>query len=120
VLATLDDLELAFRSLKSELGLPQVYRLKVELANGRLFISVVVAYQCVQLIRWQLKAKGMDQRWSGLREMLSVQRRVTARFTQRDGRSLNVRKGETILKAFSQSWRSSLHRKKSSRQRLAR
>jgi hypothetical protein len=30
--------------------------------------------------------------WASLRETLSVQRRVTASFRQRDGRTLNVRK----------------------------
>jgi hypothetical protein len=47
----------------------------------------VLAYQCVQLIRSQLNAKGIDQSWASLRETLSVQRRVTARFTQREGRT---------------------------------
>lgn len=45
----------------------------------------------------------MDQCWTGLREALSVQRRVTARFTQKDGRTLNVRKAtqsEPKLKAI--------------------
>jgi transposase len=98
----LTDLEAVFRSLKSELGLRPVYHLKAERADAHLFISVL-AYQCVQLIRRQLKAKGIDQRWSGLRETLSVQRRVTARFTQKDGRVLNVRKAtqpEPKLKAI--------------------
>lgn len=98
----LTDLEAVFRSLKSELGLRPVYHLKAGRADGHLFISVL-AYQCVQLIRRQLKAKGIDQRWTGLRETLSVQRRVTARFAQKDGRTLNVRKAtqpEPKLKAI--------------------
>jgi transposase len=98
----LTDLEAVFRSLKSELGLRPVYHLKEQRADGHLFISVL-AYQCVQLIRRQLKAKGIDQRWTGLRETLSVQRRVTARFAQEDGRHLNVRKAtqpEPKLKAI--------------------
>ena len=98
----LTDLEAVFRSLKSELGLRPVYHLKAERADAHLFISVL-AYQCVQLVRRQLKVKGIDQRWTGLRETLSVQRRVTARFTQRDGSTLNVRKAtqpEPKLKAI--------------------
>ncbi len=98
----LTDLEAVFRSLKSELGLRPVYHLKEQRADGHLFISVL-AYQCVQLIRRQLKAKGIDQRWTGLHETLSVQRRVTARFAQKDGRHLNVRKAtqpEPKLKAI--------------------
>ncbi len=98
----LTDLEAVFRSLKSELGLRPVYHVKPQRADGHLFISVL-AYQCVQLIWRQLKAKGIDQSWTSLRETLSVQRRVTARFTQRDGRSLHVRKAtqpEPKLKAI--------------------
>jgi transposase len=87
----LTDLEAVFRSLKSELGLRPVYHHKEVRGDGHLFITVL-AYQCVQLIRRQLKAKGLDQSWTGLCDTLSVQRRVTARFVQKDGRTLHVRK----------------------------
>jgi len=98
----LTDLEAVFRSLKSEPGLRPVYPLKAERADGHRLISVL-AYPCVQRIRRQLKAKGIDQRWTGLRETLSVQRRVTACFIQKDGRKLSVRKAtqpEPKLKAI--------------------
>jgi hypothetical protein len=52
----------------------------------------VLAYQCVQVLRVQLKAAGITDSWATLREILSVQRRVTSSFRQRDGRTLNVRK----------------------------
>lgn len=87
----LTDLESVFRSLKSELGLRPVYHSKEMRVDGHLFITVL-AYQCVQVLRVQLKAAGIDDRWAVLRETLSVQRRVTASFRQRDGRTLNVRK----------------------------
>ena len=87
----LTDLESVFRSLKTELGLRPVYHAKEGRVDGHLFITVL-AYQCVQVLRVQLKAAGIDDRWAVLRETLSVQRRVTASFRQRDGRTLNVRK----------------------------
>jgi transposase len=87
----LTDVEAVFRSLKSELGLRPIFHHKEERSDGHLFISVL-AYQAVQVIRRQLKAKGIDENWASLRKTFSVQRRVTARFTQRDGRALNVRK----------------------------
>lgn len=87
----LTDLESVFRSLKTELGLRPVYHSKEERVDGHLFITVL-AYQCVQVLRVQLKAAGINDRWAVLRDTLSVQRRVTASFTQRDGRTLNVRK----------------------------
>lgn len=86
----LTDLEAVFRSLKSELGLRPIFHAKEERSDGHLFISVL-AYQCVQLIRHQLKAKGIDASWASLRDILSVQRRVTACFTQKNGRTLHVR-----------------------------
>ena len=87
----LTDLEAVFRSLKSELGLRPVYHHKEERVDGHLFITVL-AYQFVQIIRKQLQAHGIQGRWSTLREILGVQRRVTASFRRADGRSLHVRK----------------------------
>ena len=88
---TLTDLEAVFRSLKSELGLRPIYHHKESRCDAHLLISVL-AYQCVQLIRRQLKARGIDDSWSTLRATLTAQCRVTARFTQRDGRILHIRK----------------------------
>ena len=87
----LTDLEAVFRSLKSELGLRPVYHSKEARTDGHLFITVL-AFQFVQLLRTQLKACGIHDSWSSLRETLTIQRRTTTSFRQRDGRSLHVRK----------------------------
>ena len=87
----LTDLEAVFRGLKSELGLRPVFHHKEERTQGHLFITVL-AYQLVQTIRRKLEAAGETISWSRLRELLSVQQRVTATFRQRDGRTLHVRK----------------------------
>lgn len=87
----LTDLEAVFRSLKSELGLRPIYHSKENRADGHLFITVL-AYQAVQSLRSKLKAKGIKASWTTLREIFSVQQRVTATFKQRDGRTLHVRK----------------------------
>ena len=87
----LTDLEAVFRSLKSELGLRPVYHHKEERVDGHLFITVL-AYQFVQIIRKHLQDHGIQGRWSSLREILSVQRRITASFRCANGRSLHVRK----------------------------
>lgn len=87
----LTDLEAVFRSFKSELGLRPIFHAKEVRTEGHLFITVL-AYQCVQLIRTKLKKHGIDASWTRLRQILSVQRRVTATFRQADGRTLNVRK----------------------------
>ena len=46
----------------------------------------------MQFLRHPLRAKGIDPSWRSLRDILSVQQRVTARFKQKDGRTLHVRK----------------------------
>jgi hypothetical protein len=87
----LTDLEAVFRGLKSELGLRPVFHHTEDRTEGHLFITVL-AYQLVQAIRRKLEAAGQTMSWSRLREILSVQRRVTATFRQRDGHTLHVRK----------------------------
>jgi hypothetical protein len=87
----LTDLEAVFRSLKSELGLRPVFHHKEERADGHLFITVL-AYQAVQALRRKLKTDGVNDSWLSLRSTLSVQRRITAIFTRRDGRAVHIRK----------------------------
>ena len=87
----LTDLEAVFRGLKSDLGLRPVYHHKEERTEGHLFITVL-AYQLVQAIRHKLEADGETMSWIRLREILSVQRRITATFQQRDGHTMHVRK----------------------------
>ena len=87
----LTDLEAVFRGLKSELGMRPIYHHKEERTEGHLFITVL-AYQLVQAIRRKLAASGETMSWTRLREILSVQRRVTATFQQRDGHTMHVRK----------------------------
>ena len=90
----LTDLESVFRSLKSELGLRPVYHHTAKRTEGHLFITVL-AYQCVQVIRKQLKEYKKEPiclRWGGLRAILSVQQRITVKFKQRSGKTLHIRK----------------------------
>lgn len=87
----LTDLEAVFRGLKSELGLRPVFHHKEERADGHLFITVL-AYQAAQAIRRKLKADGANDSWLSLRSTLPVQRRITAIFARRDGRTVHIRK----------------------------
>lgn len=95
----LTDLESVFRSLKSELGLRPIFHHKEERAEGHLFITVL-AYQFVQVIRRKLKSQDNKLGWTSLRNILSVQQRVTATFTQKDGRTLHIRKATKAEKAL--------------------
>lgn len=87
----LTDLEAVFRSLKSELGMRPVYHHKEDRADGHLFVTVL-AYQAVQALRQKLKAQGINKSWKSLKEIFSMQQRVTATFKQKDGRTLHIRK----------------------------
>jgi transposase len=87
----LTDLEAVFRGLKSELGLRPVFHHTEDRTEGHLFITVL-AYQLVQAIRRKLEAAGETMSWNRLREILSVQRRITATFQKRGGHTMHVRK----------------------------
>jgi transposase len=87
----LTDLEAVFRSLKSELGLRPVFHRQENRVDGHLFITVL-AYQFVQIIRRHLKDRGIEGRWSTLRDNLASQCRITATFRRADGRTLHIRK----------------------------
>jgi transposase len=87
----LTGLEAVFRSLKSELGLRPINHHKAGRADGHLFIAVL-AYQAVHVIRSKLKQHNITSSWSTLRDIFSVQRRVTTTFRQRGRRTLNIRK----------------------------
>ena len=98
----LTDLESVFRSLKSELGLRPVFHSKEDRSDGHLFITVL-AYQCVQLLRTKLRAAGIHESWTSLRQTLCVQRRVTASMRRSDGGMIHLRKStvaEPALKAI--------------------
>jgi transposase len=90
--SSLTDIESVFRSLKSELGLRPVFHHKENRADGHLFITVL-AYQCVQLIRTELKNQAqINDSWETLRQTMQVQRRTTTSMRRADGRMLHVRK----------------------------
>ena len=87
----LTNLESVFRSLKTDLGLRPVFHQIDRRVEGHLFISVL-AYHFVHTLRLQLKDQGINESWQTLRETLATQRRVTATFQRRDGRTVHVRK----------------------------
>jgi transposase len=67
---TLTNVEDAFRSLKSELGLRPTYHQKDIRLEGHLFISVL-AYHLLASIQKELSQKGIHHRWETIRNQLS-------------------------------------------------
>ena len=85
------DLEDAFRSMKSELGLRPVHHQTEYRCDGHLFITVL-AYHVLHSIRLKLKLHGITHSWSTIRSRLSTHYRVTTSVKRSDGKMLFIRK----------------------------
>jgi hypothetical protein len=87
----LTELEAAFRSLKSELGLRPIYHQKENRVDAHLFISII-AYHILHTIRYQLKEKDIHSSWETLREVLDTQCRITTTLQLENGKTVQIRK----------------------------
>jgi len=87
---TLTRIEASFRSLKTELGLRPVFHQKGERCAAHLFISVL-AYHLLNTIELALKDKGINKRWSTIRDELSTHQRSTVILTDKDGAIHHIR-----------------------------
>jgi len=85
------EVEDAFRSMKSELGLRPVHHQSEYRCDGHLFITVL-AYHVLQSIRLKLKAQGITHGWATIRRALSTHYRVTTSMKRADGKMLYLRK----------------------------
>ena len=85
------DLEDAFRSMKSELGLRPVHHQIEKRCDAHLFITVL-AYHVLHTIRVKLKAHGITYSWSTIRDILATHFRVTTSLKRSDGKMLYIRK----------------------------
>ncbi|MCP4078053.1 MAG: transposase [Gammaproteobacteria bacterium] len=87
----LTDLEAVFRSLKSELGMRPVFHQVAERITGHLFITVL-AYHLVHSIRFRLKKSGIAASWSGIRDQLANQNRITVSMHCKNNDVVHLRK----------------------------
>lgn len=87
----LTDLEAAFRSLKSELGMRPVFHQKEKRIDGHIFISIL-AYHLLHTIRYQLKQCDIHQSWQTIRTLLKTHCRITSTLQIKDGRTVKIRK----------------------------
>ena len=87
----LTEIEAAFRSLKSELGLRPVYHQTEKRIDAHIFISLL-AYHLLHTIRYQLKRHNINESWQTLREVLETQCRITTTIKLTDGRAVKIRK----------------------------
>ncbi len=91
IYTTLTDVESAFRSLKSELGLRPIYHQKPERVDAHLFISIL-AYHLLHTIRHQLKLQSIDSSWQTIRQIFSTQVRITTTMRLENNKLLSVRR----------------------------
>jgi transposase len=91
IFSMLTDIEDAFRSMKSELGLRPVHHQNNDRTDGHLFITVI-AYHIMQTIRYALKNKQIKDSWSTIRKVLSTHVRITTTIKRDDGRVIHIRK----------------------------
>lgn len=87
----LTEVESAFRSLKSELGMRPVYHQKEDRIDGHIFISIL-AYHVMHAIRYQLKNAGINNSWDGIREIMAIQIRSTTTLDLQKGGIVRMRK----------------------------
>ena len=86
----LNQVEEAFRALKSELGLRPVFHRLDRRLEGHLFITVL-AYHLLAAIQRRLKQHGLSHRWQTLRARLATQMRVTVSLTNDRGERIYLR-----------------------------
>lgn len=87
----LTDLEAAFRSLKTELGLRPIYHHKTSRVDAHIFITVL-AYHLMHTIRSKLKVAGIHENWITIRKELCNHCRITTSMKLKNGKTLHVRK----------------------------
>jgi transposase len=91
IFTMLTDIEDAFRSMKSELGLRPVYHQHENRSDGHLFITVL-AYHVLHSIRVRLRSQGINDSWATIRKGLSNHVRITTTMKRDDGKFIHIRK----------------------------
>lgn len=84
-------LESVFRCFKSELGLRPIFHQKKKRIDSHLFISII-AYQCVNKIRWLLEDKNIHDSWKTIVNTMETHMRITAHFENDNHHVIEVRK----------------------------
>ena len=87
----LNDIEDAFRALKTDLGLRPVYHQKTDRISGHIFISVL-AYHLLHSIRYQLMKHGINDCWQTIMFKLSTHFRITNSLQRKNDKPIHIRK----------------------------
>ena len=87
----LNDIEEAFRTLKTDLGLRPIYHQTTTRISGHIFISVL-AYHILHSVRYQLKQNNINDSWSTIMLKLSVHYRITNTLQRKNNTPIHIRK----------------------------
>ena len=87
----LNDIEDAFRALKTDLGLRPVYHQKTDRISGHIFIAVL-AYHLLHSIRYQLIKHGINDCWQTIMFKLSNHFRITNSLQRKNYKTIHIRK----------------------------
>ena len=87
----LTDIEAAFRSMKSELGMRPVYHQIQDRVEGHLWITLL-AYHLVHTIRLRLKDHDIHDSWETLRRTMRGHMRVTTTMRTKQNETIHIRK----------------------------
>lgn len=87
----LTEIESAFRSMKSELGMRPVYHQLEHRIDGHIFISII-AYHILHTIRYQLKSQDINNSWDAIRNIMAMQLRTTTTMDLKNGGIVQLRK----------------------------
>lgn len=101
---TLTNVESAFKSLKSDLGLRPVYHQNAERTKGHLFIAVL-AYHLLINIERKLRENGDTRKWSTIRDVLSTHQRNTVILTDDDKKIHHIRVSGTPESSHTEIYR---------------
>lgn len=88
---TIREIESSFRTLKTDLLIRPVFHKTDDNTVAHLNLAVL-AYQLVNTIRFQLKAKGINHDWSHLVRIMNTQKAVTVTMLDKQSRKICIRK----------------------------
>ena len=87
----LNDIEEAFRTLKTDLGLRPIFHQTTDRISGHIFISVL-AYHILHSVRYQLKLRNINDSWQTIMFKLSTHYRITTSLQQKNAKPIHIRK----------------------------
>jgi hypothetical protein len=87
----LNDIEAAFRILKTDLGMRPIYHQLTDRVSGHIFITLL-AYHVLHTIRYQLQSEGIHDSWESIMAKLENHYRVTTVLRKSDLGVMHIRK----------------------------